>query len=120
MIFLILKITVSIRLHKLSQKSKQITLTLKIEKPNQDDISSESDEEETRHPLEDQFVAMFPFTPRGYIRKRLANIQNSNPDAVARLTEELLRNPTPPKARLVTGMKSKMMRQKKKLRSGKM
>ena len=91
-----------------------------MENPNQDDISSDSDEEEARHPLEDQFVAMFPFTPRGYIRKRLANIQNSNPDAVARLTEELLRNPTPPKARLVTGMKSKMMRQKKKLRSGKM
>jgi hypothetical protein len=68
--------------------------------PNPDDqvmVDSDSDreEEEVRHPLEDQFVSMFPFTPRRYIRQRLANIQDNNPDAVARLTEELLKNPNP-------------------------
>ena len=61
-----------------------------MENPDKDDIASDSDEEEARHPLEDQFVSMFPFTPRRYIRNRLANIQNNNPEAVARLTEELL------------------------------
>ena len=38
---------------------------------------------------------MFPFTPIRYIRTKLANIQANNPEAVARLKEELLRNPIP-------------------------
>ena len=63
---------------------------------NMNDDSDDSDsEEEARHPLEEQFISMFPSTPRRYIRARLASIQNNNPEAVARLTEELLRNPTP-------------------------
>ena len=60
------------------------------------DDSSDS-EEEVRHPLEDRLVSMFPFTPRGYIRNKLANIKDT-PEAFARLTEELLRNPTPKNA----------------------
>ena len=59
-----------------------------------DDDGSDSDEEEVKHPLEDSFISMFPFTSRTYIRNRLANLPN-NPEAVARLTEELLKNPTP-------------------------
>ena len=59
-----------------------------------DDDGSDSDEEEVKHPLEDSFISMFPFTSRRYIRNRLANLPN-NPEAVARLTEELLKNPTP-------------------------
>ena len=65
---------------------------------NVDDGSDDSDtdrEEEARNPLEEQFISMFPFTPRRYIRAKLANIENNNPEAVARLTEELLKNPTP-------------------------
>jgi len=54
--------------------------------------SSDSEEEEFKHPLEDQFVSMFPHTPRRYIRNRLANLPD-NPEAVARFTEELLNNP---------------------------
>ena len=53
-------------------------------------------EEVKKHPLEDEFVSMFPSTPRIYIRNKLARMSN-NPDAAAvtRLTEELLANPYP-------------------------
>ena len=87
---------------------------------NPDNLDSGSDseeEEEARHPLENQFVSMFPFTPRRYIRNRLANIKQNNPDAVARLTEELLRWGIRLQ-KLVTGMMLKRMKLRKKSRSG--
>ena len=65
--------------------------------PNQDDViddSSDSEEEKVKHPLEDSFVAMFPFSPRRYIKQKLANIKDG-PEAIARLTEELLNKTTP-------------------------
>ena len=58
------------------------------------DDDSDHDEEEVKHPLEDQLVSMFPLTSRRYIRKRLTNLPG-NPEAIARLTEELLNNPAP-------------------------
>merc|ERR1712142_120472 len=50
-------------------------------------------EEVKKHPLEDEFVSMFPYTPRIYIQNKLARLSN-NPEAaeVTRLTEELLAN----------------------------
>ena len=59
--------------------------------PNNDNPNKTA---EAKHPMMDRFIAMFPFTPRKYIKQRLAKIKN-NPVALARFTDELLKNPIP-------------------------
>ena len=70
-----------------------------VDEDNDDDMEPTDDDNpinatEAKHPLEDRFIAMFPFTPRRYIKERLAKIKN-NPAAVARFTDELLKDPIP-------------------------
>ena len=60
--------------------------------PIRDNIANQTTE--AKHPMMDHFVAMFPFTPRMYIKQRLVKMKN-NPAASARFTDELLKNPIP-------------------------
>merc|ERR1712142_362338 len=69
---------------------------MKMADEKQNDSNTEEEEENKKHPLEDEFVSMFPYTPRIYIRNKLARLSNI-PEAgeITRLTEELLANPYP-------------------------
>ena len=58
--------------------------------------ANNDDKKEIDNKLEDYFVSMFPFTPRHYIRQKIANFKmKGNSDEAEKLMQELLKNPSP-------------------------